>query len=149
MIVDNIKNANLYFGVNARVKKALEFLQTSDFDTMKPGKYEIDGDKVYAFVQEYETRRLDDCNWEAHRKYMDIQYVAKGIEQIGYAYINHLTVKKAYDPEDDYLLLDGNGNMIMCDEGTFIMFDKDDAHMPGVAVDKQQPVKKVVVKILL
>lgn len=149
MIVDNIKNVNLYFGMNERVKKALEFLQASDFDSMEAGKYEIDGDNVFAFVQEYETRLLEDSQWEAHRKYMDIQYVAKGKEQIGYAYINNLTVKKEYDQKDDYLLLNGDGNMIMCNEGTFMILDKDDAHMPGVAVDKQQPMKKVVIKVML
>lgn len=148
MIIDNIKNAATYYKLGKNIKKALKYLQGSDFTSMQPGKYEIDGIDVYALVQEYETKLSCECQWEAHKKYIDIQYVAKGSEQIGYAYINNLNLKKEYDQEKDYLLLRGSGDFFRCNAGTFVILNDEDAHMPGVTADNQLRVKKVIVKVL-
>ena len=147
MVVDNIKNAGMYACLGEGIKKALKFLQSNDLPDMKSGRYEIDGSNVYASVAQYETRLLKECAWEAHRKYIDVQYVAEGAEQMGYAYTGNLEVTKEYDPKEDYLLLAGNGSMIICNAGTFIIFGPEDAHMPSVAIDKPKPVKKVIVKV--
>ncbi len=147
MVADNIKNAGLYSGMGERVGKALKFLQETDFSGMKPGKYEIDGSDIYALVQMYETKPAVLGKWEAHRKYTDIQYVVEGMEQMGYAYAGNLEVTKEYDPEGDYLLLQGNGSMLVCSSGTFAIFGPEDAHMPCIAVNEPAPVKKVVVKV--
>ena len=56
MIIDSLKNAGLYYGMNSRLKSAFEFLQNTDFEKMEPGRYEIDGANVYAMIQQYETK---------------------------------------------------------------------------------------------
>ena len=147
MITDNIKNAGLYFGMGERIKKALVFLQETDFSKMEPGRCEIDGSSLYALIQKYDTKPVTEGKWEAHRKYIDIQYVAEGMEQMGYAYAGSLEVTKEYDPEGDYLLLQGNGSMVVCSSGTFSIFGPEDAHMPCIAVSAPMPVRKVVVKV--
>lgn len=147
MIVDNIKNSGLYMGIGSRIEKALKFVQETDFSDMESGKYEIDGSNVFALVQNYDTKPLTEGKWEAHKKYVDVQYIANGVEQMGYAFIGSLEVTKEYDSEADYLLLQGNGNMVVCKTGTFAIFGPEDAHMPCIAVDLPTPVKKVVVKV--
>jgi len=147
MVVDNIKNAGLYFGMGSGIHKALKFLQETDFAGVEPGKYEIDGNNVYALVQKYDSKQLAEGKWEAHRRYIDVQYVADGTEQMGYAFAGNLEVIKEYDSEGDYLLLQGNGSMVVCTAGTFAIFGPEDAHMPCIAVDAPKPVKKVVVKV--
>ena len=147
MVLDNIKYAGLYSAMGARIRKALVFLQETDFSKMEPGKYEIDGSNINALVQKYVTKPLAEGKWEAHRKYIDIQYIAEGMEQMGYAFAESLEVSKEYDTEADYLLLQGNGSMLVCNSGTFAIFGPEDAHMPCIAVNEPSPVKKVVVKV--
>jgi len=147
MLIDNLENACLYTGMNLRIDRALKYLRETDLTGIKPGKYEIDGSDIYILVQEYQTRFMSNCLWEAHKEYIDIQYMAEGSEQMGYAFIKELAVTKDYDPEGDCLLLDGVGSKLVCKAGTFIIFLPQDAHMPCICVDWPKPVRKVVIKV--
>lgn len=147
MIVDKIENAYLYYGINSSIKKALEFLMNNDCTKLEPGRHEIDGDKVYANVSRYESKPREKGVWEAHRRYIDIQYVAEGTELIGYANLKELKVTKEYDKEGDYLLLEGNGGFITASKGTFLILWPEDAHMPGIAKNEPANIVKVVVKV--
>ncbi len=146
-VIDNVKNAHLYYGMGAGLEKALKFIQKTDFSVLEPGKYEIDGSDIYALVQKYETKPLSEGEWEAHRNYTDIQYMVEGIEQMGYAWAGSLKVLKEYDSEKDFLLLDGSGSMIVFNSGTFAIFEPEDAHMPSITADTRMAVLKVVVKV--
>jgi len=148
MIVDQLTNASLYTFPNAGLTKGLQFLQTPGNLDLAPGRYEIDGDKVFALVQEYNSRLDKDCFWEAHRKYIDIQFIAKGIEQIGYAPLATLSVTQPYDEKKDVEKLAGTGTFVDFTAGTFGIYFPHDAHMPCRAKDQQQtPVKKIVIKV--
>ena len=83
MIFDNIKNAKTYFNLDEKIKKGLEFIINNDLNSFKNGKYEIDGEKITANIQEYDTK--NEGLFEAHRKYIDIQYMIKGSEKQGSA----------------------------------------------------------------
>jgi len=139
MIIDNIKNAVLYYGMGEKIKKALKFLEETDFSKVEPGKYEIDGTNLFYMVQHNKTRKLAESVWEAHKKYIDIQYVFSGEEIIGYSYIDSLCVKKPYDESADVVLLDGKGDFCAVKSGFFMIL--------GVSIGKQENIKKVVVKI--
>lgn len=147
MIIDTIRNATAYAGVSPRVRAALEFLATTDFAAMEPGRHDLDGDRVYALVQQYETRPREKGKWEAHRRYIDIQYVAAGIETMGYAPLDRLTVTQPYAEDKDCLLLAGEGSFLTVPEKTFVVFFPQDAHMPCLACTAPVPVRKVVVKV--
>ena len=147
MIVDKIGNAHLYFGVSERLKKALEFLQENEVEALQTGRQEIDGDDVFANVVEYTSRPLEESVWEAHRDYIDVQFVAKGNECIGYEYIGNLEVTQEYDENTDSLLLKGSGTMAKCDAGTFMVLFPEDAHMPGVQDGGPCEMKKAIVKV--
>ena len=51
MIYDTLTNSHLYYGISARLQKALDFLVNSDFSTIPDGRYEIDGNDVFAIHQ--------------------------------------------------------------------------------------------------
>ena len=77
-----------------------------------------------------------------------MQFVAAGVEQMGYANINTLTVKNPYDEQADYALFDGRGSFVTVPAGSFTIFFPEDGHIPGSAVDEQPAaVRKVVVKV--
>ncbi|MDD5435916.1 MAG: YhcH/YjgK/YiaL family protein, partial [Nitrospira sp.] len=90
MITDLLNNASQYSKMNMKIETALNYLQDTDLSNLKPGRYEIDGSDIFALMQNYETKPKENGFWEAHRKYIDIQYVIKGTELIGYANIVHL-----------------------------------------------------------
>jgi YhcH/YjgK/YiaL family protein len=138
----------MYAKLNSRIELGLNFLKSNNCSTMEPGKYEIDGKNVYALIQAYQTKPKDAGVWEAHRRYIDIQYVADGIERIGYTNLNTLTVSQPYDKENDFELFKGHGDFLTMNAGTFAIFAPQDAHMPGVAPEHAGRVRKVVVKVL-
>ena len=68
MIMDTIRNAALYKGIDPKLWKALEYLARTDFEEMAPGRYDIEGNNIYALVQQYETKPRGKDVWEAHRR---------------------------------------------------------------------------------
>ena len=146
MIIDTIANSHLYYAMDDKIKRAFEYIHQIDVNTIPVGKYEIDGDKLYALVQEYNTKPKEQGFWEAHRRYIDLQYVVQGAEQVGYANINHLR-QGEYDTAKDFLPLYGDGSIINLQSGSFTLLLPEDAHMPGLAMDKPRAIRKIVIKI--
>jgi YhcH/YjgK/YiaL family protein len=103
---------------------------------------------MFALVQEYDTKLKEQGLWEAHRRYIDLQYVVQGTEGFGYANINHLK-QSEYDSIKDFLPLHGDGDLVTVHDGSFILLLPEDAYMPGMAIDKPVQVKKVVIKIAI
>ena len=147
MIIDAIKNRTIYTGLGAGIRTALEYLAQTDFAGLAPGRFDLKGDSLYALVQQYETKPREKGLWEAHRRYIDVQYVAAGVETMGYAPVGTLTVSQAYATENDCVLFSGTGDFLTARAGTFVIFFPEDAHMPCLVKDMPGPVRKVVVKV--
>jgi len=149
MIIDVLENDNLYHKVNNRFNKAFNFLRNMDLLRLNPGKYEIEGTSIYAVVDNYFTRSKEEGLWEAHRRYIDIQFVVKNKERMGYANLGQMQKYTKYDQEKDILFFKGTGSYFIIPAGTFVIFTPQDVHMPGIAMEKPEAVKKVVLKILI
>ena len=149
MIVDKLSNAKQYYGLGERIEKAFKYLEETDLAKLEVGKFEVDGKNIYVMVSEYETRKLEAGKWEAHKNYLDIQCMISGKEKMGYANISAMKTKIEYNVEKDIVFLDGEGDYVAVNEGMFALFAPEDAHMPGIMAEKQQNVKKIVVKILI
>ena len=147
MIIDRLENASLYSNLAPRVTAALAYLRDTDFASTEPGRYDIQGDEIYALVQDYTTKDASEGKWEAHRRYLDVQYVAHGKERMGYANLGALTGTQDYQEKDDYLLLEGEGDFLAMVPGTFIILGPQDAHMPQIAAGAPGEVRKVVIKV--
>lgn len=146
MIIDQLKNASSYFDISKNIGAALCYLCDTDLLKIEPGRYEIDGSNIYAMMQKYETKLKENGIWEAHRHYIDVQYIMKGTELIGYANIEYLKAGE-YDAVKDMLPLYGNGVYFEARAGTFVILMPQDAHMPGIAVSTPQSVEKIVLKV--
>lgn len=149
MILDNIENYKKYEDLNKNFQKAFEFLKREDLGTLEVGKYEIHGKNVFAMVQEYETKDLENAKYEAHRKYIDIQYLIEGSENMGYESLDKLQVSSLYSEENDFMLLTGEPRLILFKEREFFILFPEDAHMPGIFQKEKSKVKKVVVKVIV
>lgn len=147
MILDTLANAGRYTLLAPRIAAALKFLRDNDCAALPVGKTPIQGDQLFALVQDNTTKPREQGQWEAHRKYIDVQFVAAGVEQMGWANIGALAVKKPYDEPTDVAFFDGPGSFVTVPAGSFTIFFPEDAHIPGVAVnDLPAAVRKVVIK---
>lgn len=148
MIVDQLDNAASYVGIHAKLEAALNYLQSHSLIDWEPGRYEIEGSDMFLLLQQYETREVEDSFWEAHRNYIDVQYMLQGSENMGFAHVNRLKVKKPYDSTKDFVVLEGEGNTVTVHEGSFAIFYPQDAHMPCLSCGKPAMIKKAVIKVL-
>ncbi len=150
MIVDNIKYADRYFGIDKRFEKIFATLETLNNDSPL-GWQEYDGFRIG--VSECETFDKDndgnDRSAEAHRKYADIHYVILGNEGIGYKSTDGLEAITEYNDEQDYLLLSGEVNHFHLRQGDFCIVYPEDAHIPQMKAGSDTHLKKAVVKFKL
>jgi YhcH/YjgK/YiaL family protein len=147
MILDSLKNIGLYKNLQPRLARGLDALADSALMSQAPGKYELDGDKLFVMFQEYPTKHLAQCRFESHRKYIDIQFVLSGAEMMGHAFVETLKVVDPYDAAKDVAFYEGEGGLCRVNAGMFAVFFPDDAHMPCVAINHPQPVRKAVFKV--
>lgn len=150
MIYDSLDNYSQYCNLE-NLKKGFEFLKNNDLKNLKDGRYEIEGDKIFANVQSLKTKPKEEKKWEVHRKYIDIQYVIKGFECMGYGILKDFReVVEDYDSDKDVEFLNGSKfNYINVEEGYFTVFYPNDVHAPMLAYQEPEVIKKVIVKIAI
>lgn len=145
MILDVLENSKLYSSITPSLGRAFSFLFSNDLASLEPGRMEIDDDSIYVLVQQYMTKPESAAKWEAHKRYIDVQYLVSGSENVGYSAISEMVLGD-YNPQKDFQALTGNGQILQLKAGSFMIFFPQDAHMPGLANGFESPVKKVVVK---
>ena len=146
MIIDHVSNAKLYSNLSPLIGRAFEYIQENDLVALPVGKYEIDGKGLFVSIQEYSTKLPELGKWEAHRRYIDLQYLIQGTEHIYYAHLGRLQLGD-YDDSKDFLALSGEGDCLTMQKDDFMILFPEDGHMPGMAIDAPLPVKKPVFKI--
>ena len=152
LIIGNIRDEETEGVLGSKaVERALAYLRETDFSKIADGRYEIDGDRMYATVSRYKTKPETECRPESHRRYVDVQYVAEGQEFIGWcAFTPALKEATAYDAEKDiifYERLEPKSDFVLS-EGCFAVLLPKDIHRPCVSMDDEpSSVLKVVVKI--
>ncbi len=149
MILDTLDNSTRYEALNSRFAKAFAYLKTVD-GTQPLGRHDLDGDDCFALVQTYETKTLDKAKFEAHRKYIDVQFISSGRETILWAPLAAMKEETmAYSDEKDAALwkLVPETTPLHVSSGHFAILWPQDAHAPCIEWDKPEQVFKVVVKV--
>jgi YhcH/YjgK/YiaL family protein len=138
-----------YFNHKERWDSAFDFLKSNDLSALEIKRHDLDGDNLFVNVSEYNTKNEQDAKYEAHKKYIDIQYVAKGSELIAVAPMTSVdSVLQEYDGTKDVEFMRvKQGKSFPANPGNFFVFFPGDAHMPGLKVDSIAPVRKIVVKV--
>jgi len=146
MILDVLENAHRYGALNEGFAKAFEFLSRPDLQDLPVGKYEIDGDRLYAMVAKEPGRKKEDALLEIHEKYIDIQFILAGTDTMGWkpkSLCKQPT--EEYDQNRDIqFFADKPDAWLATESGAFAIFFPEDAHMPLIS---SGPIHKVVVKI--
>ena len=148
MILDIIANRGRCRGIGSGIERALDYLANTDFDVLEDGRHEIEGDGIYALLMSYETEPQSVRSFEAHRKYVDIQFILSGREIIYWAPLEELAPAGEYDDGKDIIFLAGDPRArLQLTPGSFVVFHPEDGHKPNCAWDGPEPVRKVVVKV--
>lgn len=133
--------------------KVLKYLKSTDFTKMKNGTYEIVGQDIFAKVFEIETNVTTERKPEAHEKYIDIQYSLEGKEIIGFARNTgkEKIQENLLEKEDNVFYENDQENEIYLkmNTGTFAIFFPTDIHRPGCSYEKNERIRKVVVKVAI
>lgn len=149
MIRALLEHAERYYVLGEGVRMALEYIRETDLLSLAPGRYPIDGDRVFALIQEPTTQSRDRAPFENHKRHADLQTTLRGVEYVGYCPIGKLTPKGDYDVESDVQLYSGEGDLLMRNDAgkSFALFYPEDGHQPYVTLGDPAPIKKVVVRI--
>lgn len=148
MVIDSLENAKIYEALHANFNKAFQFIREFHQNEKEDGRYDIDGNQVYALVQSYTTVPPDQCKWETHDEYIDIQYIVRGKEVIGYAPRKALMSGTGYNSEKDITFYENQPGMDIClTDGMYAILYPWDGHKPKCMHGGPSAVKKIVVKV--
>lgn len=150
MVYDKIDNLEIYAGISEDIRLGLEWLRDVNPEIVK-GVYEI-SPRVKAIVSEYTTKEVNENGYEAHKEYIDIQYLLKGNEKICCLPLEYLKKTKAYKAEIDAAFYDEQNVKpleMVIRYGYFAIFFPQDGHMPCLKTNIPTEVKKVVVKVMV
>jgi len=150
MIFDRLENCWRYEALHAHFAAAFAFLKKATEEQLPVGRYELDGENLFAMVQEYQTLAADKSRMEGHRRYIDIQYLIRGNEKIEVIPLSKGTPTVPYSEERDVGFFEDAESPVSLPigAGEYAILWPEDLHKPGMMQGNAPTlVKKVVVKI--
>lgn len=144
MIFDKLENIDKY---NQIPKYAIEFIKrlNKDFECQRYELTETD----FVNVESYNTKLSENCFFEAHKEYADVQIILSGMERLDYTDIEKLEVKTPYKKDIEFYHNTVKETCsVVLDGSNFVYFAPNEAHRPQMTYNqKSVEVKKAVVKI--
>ncbi len=146
MILSHISNDSHYLRCHPDFIAAFSFLKECNLSCLSEGRHTILRDRIYAIVSKNQGKGQNSAKLEAHRQYIDIQYVVKGRDRIGWrSLISCKECCEPYQKEKDIIYFsDIPQTWIDVDQDYFAVFFPEDAHAPLAG---ESEVSKVVIKI--
>lgn len=146
MILDRLDVADRYLDLHPLFAQAFAWLRQTDLHALEPGRHRIDGERLFAIVEACMGRTRDEAKLECHRRYIDIQLVLDGVDEMGWRpLVDCVQPRTDYnDARDIRFFDDAPASWIATPAGSFCLFFPHDAHAPLVS---RNVIRKVVVKI--
>ncbi len=137
------------------LKQSIDYLLNTDLNEVftqvspdHPLEIEINGRSVYAIFNKYETKDIVNAKMEGHRKYIDIQYIHSGVEQILVAPISKMVKEVEYDQERDlHFPRTTDYSSFRLTAGMGCILYPEDLHAPCISIDTPTKVEKIVIKV--
>lgn len=134
------------------IQKAVDFLRNNDLRKMDIGRHEIDGERMYCMIAEYQTKPKAEKQAEQHRKYIDVHYILSGREFIGAGFENpENKIVAEYNEKKEctlYSFIKDEIDIALA-PGKFVVLFPTDIHRPGCILNKEELVKKAIIKIVI
>ena len=146
MILSTLSQADRYAALHPLFPRAFEYIRSTDLLALAPGCYPILDEKLFVIVENVAGRSRKDAKLECHRKYIDIQLVLEGVDEMGWK-----SLADCHNPVSDYsaerdiqFFHDIPASWIAVPPDHFCIFFPEDAHAPLVATGN---IRKVIFKI--
>lgn len=148
MIVGKLKDLKRYKGIHPNIDEAIDYVLNNDLKALPKGKTVV-SENVYINRDTYVAKPLEECFFENHEPYLDLQIVLEGKELFGYTDISNpsLKVTTPYNTEKDVTKYSATEDTIYItlEEGFALVFNED-IHLAKAKVNDEL-VEKAVVKI--
>ncbi|GAB6040584.1 YhcH/YjgK/YiaL family protein [Endothiovibrio diazotrophicus] len=146
MILATLADAARYAPLHPLFAEAFRFLAHPDLAQLPEGRHPIKGERLFAIVAKGAARPREEAPLEVHRRYIDIQYVIAGNDEMGWRPLGDCTDPAgAYDEERDLLFFrDAPRAWFTVRPGDYALFLPGDAHAPMTGSGE---IHKVVVKV--
>jgi biofilm protein TabA len=146
IIINKLQHAERYFNMHPAFEKAFTFLRRDDLAELPAEKYEIDGERLFCMISKGPGRCRAEAKLEAHRKYIDIQYVIAGTDEMGWKpTADCKVIDTDYDAEKDIMFFkDPPDSWTKVPADSFVIFFPQDAHAPLVSSGE---IHKAVLKV--
>ena len=143
MIVCPWKDIKKYAALLPGIEEAFDAVNAlTEYENKKT--YPLSNDNRF-FVAAQSTKPVDVA--EAHRNYLDIQYIVKGKEVVGWADLDACRIQGEFNEAKDIGKYEGPFEYLTINEGICYVAFPEDAHMPGRHLDVPNDFVKVVVKL--
>ncbi len=146
MIVCPFKDLGRYAPIIPGLDEALAAV--ANMTEWVPGTIKLSGGNKI-LVQEYTTKNAEGKLCEAHRNYLDIQYIVEGEEYVGWAPLETLTLDGEFNTEKDKGMYAGPVDFMRIGAGYCYVVYPEDGHMPGVNLGDAVACKKLVLKLMV
>lgn len=146
MVFDSLENSAKYEHLHPAFKQAFDYLKSTDFSAMEPGKVMLDGKNLFVNYAECKTKTPETAKMETHNEYIDIQVATEKTEVMGYIPTCDLKdPMDAYNAEKDITFFRDKAQvMLTVNPGQFVIFWPEDGHQPGIG---EGTWRKVIVKV--
>jgi len=146
MILDIFERADAYRNLHPEFATAIQFVRAQNWQNIKDGRHPIEAEGMFALIATNPPLSTEVAQLESHQRYIDLQYIIDGTEEIGWKSLKDgLVPTTEYDPKRDIRFYQNRPDCwLKLKAGTFAIFYPEDAHAPGVST---ATVRKVVVKI--
>jgi YhcH/YjgK/YiaL family protein len=146
MIFSSISQSDRYAALHPLFAPAFDYIRANDLFTLAPGRYNIIGEDLIAIIEHASGRTREMAKLEAHRRYIDIQLVLDGIEEMGWK-----PLPDCYNPVSEHSMEkdirffhDAAASWISTPPDHFCIFFPEDAHAPLVSNGQ---IRKVIFKV--
>ena len=150
MLVLDKKHISKYLGMDARLDAGLRMIAEGLVEGQADGKY-IDSDRMYHNIETYQTKSHEMTRYEAHDKYIDIQYLRAGQERIDVLASRDGLKETERNEDADLFFYEAEdmvkGHQVSMKAGMLAVFYPEDVHRPGMCLDQTETVEKIVFKI--
>ena len=144
MIVCPWKDIGRYSAVIPGLEEAIK--AAAELTDLTPRTIPLSGGNKI-LVQENDTKPAEGQLLEAHREFLDIQYILEGGETVGWAPIEKLTLDGEFNTVKDKGMYAGECDFMDIRAGYCYVVFPEDAHMPGSHLTQPQHYKKLVIKL--
>jgi len=147
MIVDSFEHIGFYEAMLPNLKCGLDAIKVlQSKGELEEGTYNFEGG--FFKVQKGVTKAFTEGTFEAHKKYIDVQILIDGSEEIAWKEIKDLTEVIPYDEEKDAARYSGTfENKILINKGMFWAAFPHDGHKAISHTTKQQSFTKIILKL--